>query len=235
MNLSSIYSKRTLVEYKHAREENELAKEMLNAVEPEFHTAFNEYLEKNSHLKSAWSEKYDMPADKPSTEADTDTDVSPYRGNGVESSVNKEHKQNFDEGSSRPNPNPEPSIPKPQKSNLWDKTPAYRTIYREIVKRTHPDKITHYSEEERVVRGKIYLEATKAYNENKLSEMLYCAYLLNIPFEIGEAEKLSLSMQTRKFKYETVNLESTLLWQWYISDTQKREQIFGIYFNNMTR
>jgi hypothetical protein len=229
MNLSSIYSKRTLVEYKHAREENELAKEMMDAVEPEFHIAFNDFLEKNANLKDIWSDKYDMPVSKPSSAPNTDTDISISRKSTEESNTKKQQKQGYSE----PQPKPEPSNDRTERSNLWDKSPAYRTIYREIVKRTHPDKITHYSEEEKLVRGKIYLEATKAYNENKLSEMLYCAYLLNIPFEIGEAEKVSLSTQTRKYKYETVNLESTILWQWYVSDEQKREQILGIYFKNM--
>ena len=92
-----------------------------------------------------------------------------------------------------------------------EKNNKLKTLYRTIVKSTHPD----VSKDERF--KELYLEATKAYDDNNLYPIISICNTLKIPFEITDEEYDTLKNQVEMIKKRTNFLETTYSWQWYAS------------------
>ena len=63
-----------------------------------------------------------------------------------------------------------------------EKNPKLKSLYRVIAKTTHPDKINDDSLKE------LYLEATKAYENNNLLPIISICDKLKIPYEVDDGE-----------------------------------------------
>lgn len=94
--------------------------------------------------------------------------------------------------------------------------PDIKRLYREIVKKTHPDKIKNLSSSQQEVHKKYYLKATDAYNSQNLYEIVRLATILDI--ELGDLsdENLDrLEADLKKLRVEIKQIESTIPWKYF--------------------
>jgi hypothetical protein len=91
-----------------------------------------------------------------------------------------------------------------------EKNPKVKSLYRIIAKSTHPDKKNDDNLKE------IYMEATKAYENNELLPIISICDKLKIPYEISEEEFDNLKKEISILKRKSNFLESTYSWQWYV-------------------
>lgn len=90
-----------------------------------------------------------------------------------------------------------------------EKNPKVKSLYRVIAKTTHPDKVNDDNLKE------LYLEATKAYENNNLLPIISICDKLKIPYEIDDEEFKFIKEQIESIRKRTNFLESTYTWQWY--------------------
>lgn len=108
-----------------------------------------------------------------------------------------------------------------------EKNPKVKSLYRTIAKATHPDKKNDESLTE------IYLEATKAYEENNLLPIISICDKLKIPFEIDENEFGTIKKEIDTLKSKTNFLETTYTWKWYNeTDILAKTQIILDFIKN---
>lgn len=91
-----------------------------------------------------------------------------------------------------------------------EKNQKLKSLYRVIAKTTHPDKVNDHNLKE------LYLEATKAYENNNLLPIISICDKLKIPYEITGEEFEFIKEQIESIKKRTNFLESTYTWQWYV-------------------
>ena len=91
-----------------------------------------------------------------------------------------------------------------------EKNPKIKSLYRVIAKTTHPDKVNDDNLKE------LYLEATKAYENNNLLPIISICDKLKIPYEITDEEFNFIKEQIESTKKRTTFLESTYTWQWHV-------------------
>jgi hypothetical protein len=96
-----------------------------------------------------------------------------------------------------------------------NKNPRIKTLYRTIAKATHPDKKID------IGLNEIYLEATKAYEDNELWPILSICDKLKLPYDIDDSEISLMKTEIDSIKNKTKFLESTYTWQWYIQQDFK--------------
>jgi hypothetical protein len=90
-----------------------------------------------------------------------------------------------------------------------------KKIYRNIVKKTHPDKI---------IDSKLntdYIEATQAYDNNSLTDMILICERNNIPYDIELEDKEEFIKETELLKSKILMLERTYSWRWFNSKEEK--------------
>ena len=101
-----------------------------------------------------------------------------------------------------------------------EKNPKVKSLYRIIAKATHPDKKNDESLTE------IYLEATKAYENNQILPIISICDKLKIPFEIDQDDFENIKTEIENIKKRTSFLETTYTWKWYTTnDVIKRSEI----------
>jgi hypothetical protein len=101
-----------------------------------------------------------------------------------------------------------------------EKNSKLKSLFRTIVKKTHPD----LSKDENF--AEIYLQAKKAYEDNNLCPIISICDKLKIPFEIDDDEFNFMRNQVSTFKIRSQFLETTYTWQWYkCEDTDIKNQI----------
>lgn len=106
--------------------------------------------------------------------------------------------------------------------DIEEKNPKLKSLYRTIAKSTHPDKVGDDNLKE------VYIEATKAYEENNLFPIINICEKLKIPFEVSDEEFDNFKKEIDKTKKSSKFLESTFAWQWYnASDGEKSKIVFN--------
>ena len=103
-----------------------------------------------------------------------------------------------------------------------------KDLYREIVKKTHPDKTLELTEEESRSRSDLYHEASEGKSSGDLNAILKVALELDIEIdginsellEVIEGEILILESKISKAK-------SDIMYRWYYEDSVAQESIFA--------
>jgi hypothetical protein len=90
-----------------------------------------------------------------------------------------------------------------------------KMVYREIVKKTHPDRTesTEYNE--------LYVEATKHYDNNDLIGLYFISIKLNLFFDLDYGSKKIINNLIDLKKDEIKQLESSFIWVWINSKTEE--------------
>jgi hypothetical protein len=154
-----------------------------------------------------------MPLESTSTNTDLE------KHSGVVSDVSE------DEASASSESTESEHEPETVEHEAEDKDPfasVYKMIYREIVKKSHPDKVSHLPEEDRLERCKIYMDATAAYEKKDIGGLIFYAHELRIPLVMGKNELSFLKSSLEKYKKESNILEQTYSWKWFYADEEAR-------------
>lgn len=88
-----------------------------------------------------------------------------------------------------------------------------KKIYREIVKRTHPDKIN--SEE----LNELYIKATEYYVTYDIFELYFISKTLNIKIKLSLDETNTLNKLIELKKVELKSIETSFIWLWLNAQT----------------
>lgn len=92
-----------------------------------------------------------------------------------------------------------------------------KKLYREIVKRTHPDK----TNSEKLIN--LYLKATTAVDEYNLFELFIICIELDIEIEIDNEDKETLMTLVNMKKSELRNIELSFIWLYANSKTEEEK------------
>jgi hypothetical protein len=102
-----------------------------------------------------------------------------------------------------------------------------RKIYRNIAKKTHPDKISDTR------LNDIYIMASKMYDSNDVMGIYTICDQLGIPYELSIEDSETLKSQISMMKERVVFMESTFTWKWYhTEDESERSQILVEYIKS---
>jgi hypothetical protein len=92
-----------------------------------------------------------------------------------------------------------------------------KKLYREIVKKTHPDK----TNSEELIN--LYMNATIAADEYNLMELFIICDQLSIDFEIDFEDKGTLIALIEMKKNELKSIESSFIWLYYMAKTEEEK------------
>lgn len=98
-----------------------------------------------------------------------------------------------------------------------EKSPKVKKIYREIVKKTHPDK----TNSDKYID--LYNKATDAYNINDITTLFFIASDLDLDFELEEIDIQTINQSIIKKRKELYNIEMSYLWLWYNAKTKEQK------------
>jgi hypothetical protein len=100
-----------------------------------------------------------------------------------------------------------------------------KKMFREIMKKTHPDKV---KSEELI---EIYIKSKEAYDANNLLELSYNASKLNISIDLSELE-IEILKDLIKHKRESLEtIEKSWLWMWYKAGTEtEKDNVIKLYY-----
>lgn len=102
-----------------------------------------------------------------------------------------------------------------------------RKIYRAIVKKTHPDKISD------IRLNDIYIMANKMYESNDIMGIYSICDQLGIPYDLSIEDGEILKSQISMMKERVGFMESTFTWKWYhTEDEGEKSQILVEYIKS---
>jgi len=121
--------------------------------------------------------------------------------------------------------NKKPPIVDPDKidNNLKNKV---KKIYRDIVKITHPDKTNS------IENNRLYIEATKAYDEYDLFTLYNICAKLNIYYEMDKNDKTVLMLLIKDKKENIKKIESSFIWVYISGETDEIKEELVTRFAN---
>lgn len=93
-----------------------------------------------------------------------------------------------------------------------------KKIYREIVKRTHPDRV------DSAELAELYIKAKSAYDDGDLFELYFIAKELKLNFKLTLEETRILNDLIEFKKLEIKKLEDSFIWQWMLNETAEAKQ-----------
>lgn len=102
-----------------------------------------------------------------------------------------------------------------------------KKLYREIVKKTHPDKVSNKKLNE------IYLKSTFFYESNDIAGIYSLCDELDIEYEVDEKDNKMIVDKINSLKSRISFMESTITWRWFHSEDEKeKEQLLLRYIEN---
>lgn len=101
-------------------------------------------------------------------------------------------------------------------------------VYREISKKTHPDRDTDG------VFSEFFLRASDAYQNFDLYELYNIANALQIEISIDGNDVSLLRAKISERKNEVSRIENSYLWLWYIADESQKMAILENFIKNIT-
>jgi hypothetical protein len=102
-----------------------------------------------------------------------------------------------------------------------------KKLYREIVKRTHPDKVSNKKLNE------LYLKSTFFYEANDIAGIYSICDELDLDYEVDEKDNKMIVDKINNLKSRITFMESTITWKWFHSEDEKeKEQLVLRYIEN---
>ena len=107
-----------------------------------------------------------------------------------------------------------------------ESSPKIRKLYREIVKITHPDKVTNTSFND------TYIKATEYYKINDELNIYKICSKLDIDYDIEDDYNNVIKSKINEYRNKINFLENTFTYQWYISDERNKITILLKFIEN---
>jgi hypothetical protein len=109
-------------------------------------------------------------------------------------------------------------------------------LFRKIAAQTHPDKLIKLDEDEREAKEKLFIEATKAKDEDNLMKLHVIAADLSIKVpDISLQDILMFEKRIQEIKQEIDSRKGTWVWAWLIAPKGKKEKIIEDYVGFMVK
>jgi hypothetical protein len=98
-----------------------------------------------------------------------------------------------------------------------------KKIYREIAKKTHPDKVDDKT------LNNLYIKATSSYEKNDIIEIYAICDILGIVHEMSENDCVLIRAKIETMRQSIKFMESTYTWKWHHSDddSEKNEIVIN--------
>jgi hypothetical protein len=206
--LKSLQLKRLLKELDYIESELEYRSELVNEADSQFLLEINYFLEENPELKKIYNNIIDVR---------------------IEQIINKQS-QEKPKFSDEFNSGEDEKLEEQQTEDNEDEenkiivSPKLKSLYREIVKITHPD----ISKKKDL--NDIYINATKFYSLNDKIGIYKICSELNIDYEVDEDDEQDINQKINSTKDKIMFIESTLTWRWFNeSDEQTKKKIMLDY------
>lgn len=108
-----------------------------------------------------------------------------------------------------------------------------KKLYRQIVKRSHPDKYIDFPIKEIKEKfTRVYMDATKALNETNAGLMLLCAYEVEVSIE-GLNAKNHIDSAIQRYASEIKSIKALMGYQWYHIHEDRRIGFIESYLASM--
>ena len=159
--------------------------------------------------------------------------IDEYQPQFMESFLEKTSEVKKEVGDEKKREEPKPKEKQPIKKKIEDDKLSdetrkrLKTMFREIMKKTHPDKVNS----EDLVH--FYVLAKEAYEENNIVQLAFVAQQINVDVDFGD-EEIDFMKQLIKVKNDEVKgKETSWLWLWYKAEGQEevQEKIMNTYVN----
>lgn len=199
--IKQLESKKLIKELEYIQSDYNYRIELISEADSEFLKSLNSFLEKNPDIKEIFDNKINKKIEELFHKKIQEIDNS--------NSESQAHYKNED------------TTEVVEKVDL--RKIKLKKLYREIVKSTHPDRVTNNKLNE------LYLRATEFYNNNDFSGTYSICVELDIFFEIDEEEIRLINEQIFSLKNRIEFLEKTLTWKWFNSEDQTKENIMLQY------
>lgn len=200
--LHQLEVRRLLKELDYVKSDFEYKNEIVFEADNSFMRSLNEFLERNVVLKELFDKKINRKIDEMIRERSAE--------NIIEST-------------------PEAVEEESTEITLVEKVvdEKLRKIYRNIAKKTHPDKISD------VRLNDIYIMASKMYDTNDVMGIYNICDQLGIPYELSIEDSEILKSQISMMKERVGFMESTFTWKWYhTEDEDERSRILVEYIKS---
>ena len=199
--------KKLLKELDYIESDFEYTSEVISETDSEFIISVNEFLLTQPELKEMYDKKItdkinesikeSMAEDEPITETDGGDDSVDSEDEDIEEEVDEVREV---------------------------VSPKLKKLYREIVKLTHPDRVSDEN------LNDIYIKATDLYDLNDKVGIYKICNELNIDYDIDSDDEEFISTKIISLKKRIGFLESTFTWKWYrTKDVEERNQILLNY------
>jgi hypothetical protein len=106
-------------------------------------------------------------------------------------------------------------------------TEEEKSIYREIVLLTHPDKTSGLSKHESDEREELYREAVQGKESGDLGKLLSIAFQLDIDItEISPEFLKNIRKEIKKTEQKIKKMKSDIMYQWFNASQEHKDAIF---------
>lgn len=141
---------------------------------------------------------------------------------GDDRNTSNEFKEEFNEKRNSP------------RKKSWNEFPKFiknkaKILYREISKKTHPDK------DPSDIYSEIFKEAATAYKECKLLDLYEICDRIRISFEINDAEMEIIRGEIESNKECSKTIESSFAYMWSVYENEKSRELIVRQFVRATR
>lgn len=167
------------------KEDLTVKKELSKMIESEFHSEIDSILEEDSKLKELW-------------------EIS------IKKKGKSYSKRNRSKNKHKYKPNSDKL--KIEETIHIDKNEGLKKIYRDIAKKTHPDKVLDSD------KNSTYIKATESYNKNDILDLIYYATKLGIEYSHNSLDIKKMRENITSMKSEIGMYETSLPYRWYYND-----------------
>lgn len=188
--LKKLEINRLIRELEYFESDYEYKSEMLHNADTEFLSSVNKVVESHPELKRIYDHR-----------------------------INQIHQQRIESISQISQENKSDIIEEDVEVITREKDPKLKNIYRNIVKKTHPDKV---GDEE---LKNFYIESTRFYETDDIISLYKICDKLKIEYDIEDNDYYLIQNQIQKIKEKVQFLESTFTWMWLNADETKKEEI----------
>jgi hypothetical protein len=188
--LQYLQTKKLFKELDYIESDFEYRNEIISEADSEFITQVNNFLEEHPQLKEIYDEKIDNHIQQ-----------SILRNTEEVIELFEEEELEMDQVITYEDP----------------KLPKVKKLYREIVKLTHPDKVSMKS------LNDLYLMATKYYDNNDKIGIYKVCTELEIDYDLDDDDNQIIESKIEDLKRRIQFLESTFTWQWINTKGEKEK------------
>jgi hypothetical protein len=197
--LKSLEIKKLIKELDYIETDFEWRSEVVNEADTSFLTELNNFLDKNPELKELYdskiTEKLENSIKKKIEEDETETNGDSDRTtSGKDENVYEKFEEEIE-----------------NKINI---SPKVKKLYRDIVKKTHPDIINDKE------MNDLYIKATEYHENNDKIGLYKICDELNIKFELDEEDSFFIEKKIGEYKKRISFLESTFTWKWFNTEDE---------------